>query len=264
MPKIRIKNFDLYYELYGAGFPLLMILGIGANISWWGKYFLTGLANHFKVIAFDNRGTGKSEEPKEDYLISTLAEDAKVLLDFLNIDEVYIFGHSMGGYIAQEYALNYTVVKKLILCSSSCGGNKSIVASPEVVKILERSRKGRDPEEIAEDNLKLFYSNEFMEKNPKLINVAIQNMVKSSINPASFNRQTKAIESFDSSDRLRNLEIPTLVIHGMKDILVPPQNAYILAELIPRSQLKVFPKSAHAPFVEEPDLVLRTIIEFLI
>ncbi|MFX0011334.1 MAG: alpha/beta fold hydrolase [Candidatus Hermodarchaeota archaeon] len=264
MPKIKIKSYDLYYEIYGEGFPLLMILGIGANISWWGKYFLTGLAKHFKVIAFDNRGTGLSGDPNEDYLISTLADDAKVLLDFLNIDEIYIFGHSMGGYIAQEYALNYTGVKKLILCSSSCGGNKSVLASPEVVKILEKPRNGRDPEEIAEDNLKLFYSNEFMEKNTKLINFAIQNMVKSPIDPVSFHRQTKAIELFDSSDRLKKLEITTLVLHGMKDILVPPQNAYILAELIPHSQLKTFPESAHAPFVEEPDLVLRTIIEFLI
>jgi pimeloyl-ACP methyl ester carboxylesterase len=132
-----------------------------------------------------------------------------------------------------------------------------------VLEILEKPREGRAPEEIAKDNLKLFYSNEFMQQNPKLINFAIQNMVKSPIDPKSFNRQARAIELFDTSDRLKSLDVPTLILHGMKDILVPPQNANILAELIPYSQVKLFSKSAHAPFVEEPDLVLKTIIKFL-
>ena len=264
MPKIRINTFNLFYEIYGDGPPLLMILGLGANISWWGKYFLNGLAKHFKVIVFDNRGTGQSEDPKLDYFIRTLADDAIGLLDTLNIDKASIFGHSMGGGIAQELALNYTRVNKLVLCSASCGGNKSILASPEVLDIVAKPRKGRDLEEVAKENLKIFYSIEFMEEHPKLINFAIKNMVKAPLDPNSYFRQTKAIELFNTSNRLKDLKIPTLILHGMKDVLVPPQNANILAELIPNSQVKIFSQSAHAPFVEEPDLVLNAIIEFLI
>jgi len=264
MPKLEIKNFKLNYEIYGDGPPLLMILGIEANISWWGKYFINGLAKHFKVIVFDNRGTGKSEDLQQDYFISTLADDAIGLLNALNIDNIHIFGHSMGGYIAQELALNYNRVNKIVLCSTSCGGDKSVLASPEVLDILAKPRKGRNPEEIAKENLKIFYSIEFMEKYPQLINLAIQNMIEAPMDPESYFRQTKAIELFDTCNRLKNLKIPTLILHGMKDVLVPPQNAYLLAELLSNSRVKIFSKSAHAPFVEEPDLVLKAIFQFLL
>ena len=264
MPNLKINDFRLYYEIYGDGSPLLMILGIGANISWWGKYFINGLAKHFKVIIFDNRGTGQSEDPKKDYSIRTLADDAIGLLNALNIDKVHIFGHSMGGYIAQELVLNYTRFNKLILCSTSCGGDESVLASPEVLDILGKPRKDRNPAEVAKENLKIFYSIEFIEKFPKLINFAIQNMVKAPLDPDSYFRQTKAIDLFNTCNRLKNIKIPSLILHGLKDVLVPPQNANILADLLLKSQVKIFPKSAHAPFVEEPDLVLKAIFEFLI
>ena len=264
MPNLEINNLKLYYEIYGDGPPLLMILGIGANISWWGKYFLNGLAEHFKIIVFDNRGTGKSEDPKRDYFIKTLADDAIGLLNALDIDKVHIFGHSMGGYIAQELALNYNRVNKIVLCSTSCGGDKSILATPEVLEILRKPRKGRNPEEVAKENLKIFYSIEFLKKYPKLINLATQNMIKTPLDPESYSRQTKAIELFDTCNKLKNLKIPTLILHGMKDVLVPSQNAYLLAELLPNSQVKIFSESAHAPFVEEPDLVLKAIFQFLL
>ena len=264
MPKIVVNNFKLNYEIHGDGPPLLMILGIGANISWWGKYFINGLAKHFKVIVFDNRGTGKSEDPKQDYIIKTLSDDAIGLLNALNIESTYIFGHSMGGYITQELALNNNRVNKIVLCSTSCGGDKTVLATPEVLDILGKPRKGRNPEEVAKENLKIFYSIEFLKKYPKLIDLATQNMIKTPMDPESYFRQTKAVELFDTCNKLKNLKIPTLILHGMKDILVPPQNAYLLAELLSNSQVIIFIKSAHAPFVEEPDLVLKAIFQFLL
>jgi 3-oxoadipate enol-lactonase len=264
MPNFRINKFNLYYEIYGDGPPLLMILGIGANINWWGKYFINRLAKHFKVIVFDNRGTGRSGDPRQDYFINTLADDAIGLLNALNIDKAHIFGHSMGGYIAQEIVLKYARVNKLVLCSTSCGGDRSILASPEVLEILGKPRKGRDPEEVAKENLDIFYSIEFLEKYPKLITLSIQNMIKTPLDPDSYSRQTKAIGFFNTCNRLKNLKIPTLLLHGMKDVLVPPQNASVLANIIPNSRVIKFSKSAHAPFVEEPDLVLKAIFDFLL
>ena len=88
-------------------------------------------------------------------------------------------------------------------------------------------------------------------------------MGKTPMSPENYARQTKAIESFNTCDKLKELKISTLILHGKKDILVPPQNAEILAKLIANSQIAWFNKSAHAPFVEEPNLVLNAIIEFL-
>ncbi|MFX0077203.1 MAG: alpha/beta fold hydrolase [Candidatus Hermodarchaeota archaeon] len=264
MPKIKVGSFNLFYEIYGDGPPLLMIIGLGANSNWWGTYFLRGLAEHFKVIAFDNRGTGRSGDPKLDYSIKSLADDTMALLNALEIDNAYVFGHSMGGYIAQELVLNYDRVKKLILCSTSCGGPQSVLANPNVLEIINTSRKGRVPEEVAADSLEVLYSPEFITSNPKLINIAIKIMATTPITEESYIRQLKAIESFDTSTRLKNLNISTLIVHGMNDVLVPPKNAHILAELIPNSRVIIFPQSAHAPFVEEPNSIQKAIIEFLL
>ena len=113
-----------------------MIIGLGANSTWWGKYFLNGLAKHFKVIVFDNRGTGRSGDLKVEYSIKSLANDTLTLMNALNIDTAHVFGHSMGGYIAQELVLNYNRVNKLILCSTSCGGAISVSANPNVLQIV--------------------------------------------------------------------------------------------------------------------------------
>jgi len=162
MPKVKVNAINIYYEIYGNGPPLLMIPGLGANITWWGKYFIKGLTDHFKVIVFDNRGTGQSTNPKSQYTVKTLADDAYYLLKALNIENTFVFGHSMGGGIAQEVIIQYSGISKLILCNSSCGGSKSILASPEVIEIVDKTRSGRTPMEIAKESLKIFYSSEFM------------------------------------------------------------------------------------------------------
>ena len=264
MPKVKVNTMNIYYEIYGTGPPLLMILGLGANITWWGKYFLKGLANYFNVIVLDNRGTGQSSNPESQYTVRTLADDAYGLLKALNIENIFVFGHSMGGGIAQELIIQYSGMSKLILCNSSCGGSKSILASPEVLEIVDKARSGRAPIEIAKESLKIFYSPEFIENHPKLIDYAVQNMAKSQMQPINYEWQRSAIKSFKTCDRLKNIKIPTLIMHGAKDALVPPQNAKILAELIPNAHVKMFAESAHAPYVEEPDVVINAIVEFLL
>jgi len=243
MPKVKVNTMNIYYEIYGTGPPLLMILGLGANITWWGKYFLKGLANYFNVIVLDNRGTGQSSNPKSQYTVKILADDAYGLLKALNIENTFVFGHSMGGGIAQELLIQHSRsigMSKLILCSSSCGGSKSILASPEVLQIINKTRSGRTPIEIAKE------------------------MAKSQMLPRNYEWQTAAIKSFKTCDRIKNIKIPTLIMHGAKDVLVPPQNTKILAELIPNAHIKMFTESAHAPYVEEPDAVIDAMVEFLL
>jgi len=264
MPKVNVNIMNIYYEIYGTGPPLLMILGLGANITWWGKYFIKGLADYFKVIVFDNRGTGQSSNPKSQYTVRALADDAYSLLKALNIENTFVFGHSMGGGIAQELVINYSGITKLILCNSNCGGSKSILASPDVLQIVDKTTSGRAPIEIAKESLRIFYSPEFIKIHPKLIDYAVQNIAKSQMLPRNYEWQRNAIKSFKTCDRLKNIKIPTFIMHGAKDVLVPPQNAKILADLIPNAHIKMFAESAHAPYVEEPDAVIEAIVEFLL
>ena len=263
MPKVKVKDINLNYESFGEDFPLIMILGLESNIDWWGRSLLRKISNHFRVIVFDNRGTGRSDAPDIKFTLKTLIEDTVGLMDVLNIEQAHVFGHSMGGRIAQGVVLNYPKrVKKLIICSSSCGESKLIPASPEVIHIVRKPRENQSPEEAAKNMLSIFYTKEFLKKNPKIVEIAIQNMTKVKTSPKSYNQQLEAIATFDVCERLKKINTETCVMHGKKDQLVPPQNGEVLAKLIPNAKLVLFKNSGHVPFVEEREKFLKSLIDF--
>jgi len=264
MPKIKVNDVQINHEIYGEGFPLIMILGLESNIDWWGKSLLGKISNHFRVVVFDNRGTGKTEAPDRDFTIETLIDDAFGLMNALKINSAHIFGHSMGGRIAQGLSLKHpSMVKKLVLCSASCGRSKDVQISTEVLEILLTPRKDLSPEKIAKNMLSIFYTTEFLTNHPKIVEIAIKNMTKVQTSNKSYNRQLKAIGDFDVCDRLKTIRTPTCVMHGRKDRLVPFQNGEIITTLIPNTQFIVFENSAHVPFVEERDKFLKSLITFL-
>ncbi len=264
MPKVQVSDIDLYYEEYGEGFPLLMILGLQANIDWWGKSLLKKVSNSFRVIVFDNRGAGRSNSSKSDISLHILAKDAVDLMDALNIEQANVFGHSMGGMISLMIALNAPQrVKKLILCSSHCGQSRLVPFSSKVKKILDQPQEKLSQEEIAKNFLSIFYTDEFLKNHPTFVELAIQNMTKRQMSPKNYNEQLNAIATFDMCDKLKNIKKPTLVLHGFKDVLVPVKNGEILANLIPNAKLNLFRNSAHVPFVEERDRFIQILIKFL-
>jgi len=129
MPSVRINNIDCYYEIHGKGSPLILIAGLASDSQSW-KPILGGLAEYFKVVIFDNRGIGRTQYPRDSFRISALALDTVCLLDALAIKKADILGHSMGGYIAQEIAIEYPErVNRLILastCAATSRKNKSL------------------------------------------------------------------------------------------------------------------------------------------
>ncbi|TFF87789.1 MAG: alpha/beta hydrolase [Promethearchaeota archaeon] len=264
MPYVESNGLKLYYEIRGEGDPLVMIMGLSANIDWWTPEFLDALSKKFKVVIFDNRDAGRSDKSKEDYTLKILADDTVGLMDALDIKKTYLLGVSMGGMIAQEVALNYPErIKKLILCSTNCGNPKSKLPSQEVMGLLTQEREGITKEEIVEITIPLLFTESFIESNREEVEEAKENMLIAPINPEAYQRQISAILKFNSGRRLKKLSVPTLVIHGKKDILVPPENAEILTKLIPESEMKLCDESAHAIFSHEPKIVTRAILDFL-
>ena len=264
MPKIKVSDIEIYYEAHGDGFPLILILGLESNIDWWGRSLIRKISEHFRVIIFDNRGTGKSDAPDKDFTLNMLIEDTIGLMNALNIEQSHIFGHSMGGRIAQGLSLNYPErIKKLVLCSARCGVSNNVPVSPEVLKILQTPRENLAPEKIANNMLSIFYTEEFLRGHPKFVEIAILNMTKVKTSNKSYKRQLKAINDFDICNKLKNLHKTTCIMHGLQDRLVPFQNGEILAKLIPKAKLIVFKNSAHIPFVEERDKFLTDLISFL-
>jgi 3-oxoadipate enol-lactonase len=137
MPKVQTNGIELYYETFGgAGKSLVLISGLGYPHWQWHK-MVPLLAEHFQVVAFDNRGMGQSDKPAGPYTAQMLAADTAGLLDVLGIEKAVIAGHSMGGFIAQAMALDFPErVEKLILCSTNFGGPNHVPVTPEAMKAL--------------------------------------------------------------------------------------------------------------------------------
>ena len=106
MPKARIEGVELYYEIHGSGFPLVLIRGLGSNADHWYSQ-VPPFSLRFRLVIFDNRGIGRSGKPDVRYTIPMMADDTAGLMDALGIPKAHILGLSMGGMIAQEFALRH-------------------------------------------------------------------------------------------------------------------------------------------------------------
>ena len=122
MPNAKIGDIQLYYEEYGQGPPLVMILGLGQDIATW-RFQVPDLSQHVRLIVFDNRDSGKSSRCTKHYTTKSMARDVLSLMDYLGIDRAHVLGTSMGGMIAQHVALMAPArLDSLILASTTSWG----------------------------------------------------------------------------------------------------------------------------------------------
>lgn len=134
MPIVHIGEVDLYYETHGDGYPFLMINGLGSSVEMWSPFWKR-IAEHYKVIIFDNRGVGRSTVPETPYTIPRMAEDAAGLLNALGIPQAFVYGASMGGRIAQSLVLDFPQkVRALVLGMTTCGGKHAVPPAPETMR----------------------------------------------------------------------------------------------------------------------------------
>lgn len=262
LPKIKVGDINVYYEIHGNDYPLVMI--IPYSIEWWDPALIDLLSNYFTVVIFDGRGVGKTNDIDLDYTFKILVDDTIGLLDALNIEQAHFFGISGAGPLVQEIAISYPErMNKLILCSTQCMGGKTILPSPEVMETIGKTSLAFNSEKQVRELIPYILTQKFIKNNPVKIEELIQVILKNPLSEESAKRRIRASMKFRSCNRLKNIKSKTLVMHGKKDILVVPENAEILAKLIPGAKLVLFEKSAHSISVEEPELFSKTIIEFL-
>ncbi len=245
----------------GEGEPLLLIAGIASDVSSW-PGVSEELSRHFKVINFDNAGAGRSGIPEKSHTIRDMADDAVSLLDYLKIKKANILGHSMGGYIAQEIAINYPKrVEKLILESTSFVSSKR---NNELIGDFNKKLKeNSDPRQwFGSWTEWLFSQKTLTDKN--FIETFIQNGMNYPFGPtqAGLNAQTEAIKSFDSSGRLGNIRAKTMVVEGSEDKLILPEEAKALARKIPGCVYKTIEGAGHCIHIESPELFLKAVFGF--
>jgi pimeloyl-ACP methyl ester carboxylesterase len=264
MPKVKVNDIHVYYEVKGEGFPLVMITGLSGNTDWWDPRVIQGLSKNFKIVMFDNRGAGRTDVTDRECTIKLFADDTAGLMDALKISRAHVLGISMGGMIAQELALNHPEkVEKLVLCSTNCGGAKQILPAQEVLEMLSADQSGLSAEEVARVAVPLCYTTDFIDNNPDYVELMIRQILKAPISNEAYKRQLNAIMHFDMYDRLSQIKAPTLVLRGQRDILIPPENGSILSKAIPNAKLANLEKSAHL-LAEDMEEVIHVITEFLL
>jgi pimeloyl-ACP methyl ester carboxylesterase len=262
MPKVKLKDISLYYDVYGKGNPLLLIAGLGSdNASWLGV--VKELSMYFKVIIFDNRGSGRSDVPPGAYTIRNMADDAIKLLDFLQIKQAHIIGHSMGGYIAQELAINYPErLDKLILESTApVSSKRNNILFEDICSQLKK--EGNSEAWIKRWTFWLFSPKLFT--NNAFINAFVGNSLQYPYlqKADGFKSQTDAIALFDMRDRIGAIKAKTLILEGKDDILITPEEAEMLANGIPGSIYQLLKDVAHCIHIENPKLFTSAVLPFL-
>ena len=261
MPTAHVNHCDIYYEIHGQGDPLVMIMGLRRNIEWWYRQIPT-LEKHFKVVVFDNRGAGRSEKPAMDYSIGLFADDTAILMEALDIDYAHVLGVSMGGYIAQELAINHPgKVKDLVLGCTGCGGEKAVLMSADRMEKFT-ANQNLTPEEILKKDMDIYFSDEYVGGNPAAI-AQFSEISMRYYQPAdAFLRQYAACRKHDTVARINRITQPTLIMTGDDDPLVPLENSFILKELLPHAQLSVFPRGRHCFFMEFADRFNEEVVDF--
>jgi len=264
MPKVKVNDIQMYYEVKGEGFPLVMINGLGGNLDSWKNYYPLAeeVSRELKLVMFDNRGAGRTDISDKEYTIKLFADDTAGLMNALRISKAHILGISMGGMIAQELVLNYPEkVAKLVLWSTCSGGSNDVQSSQEVSKKLSAAGE-MSQEERLRMLLALCLTKDFIRRNPDFVELLVQRALKHPISEEGYMRQLSAVRKFNAYDRLQQIKVPTLTLHGRKDVLIPPENGSILAEAIPNAKLVYFEKSAHM-LAEEMREVINLLINFL-
>jgi 3-oxoadipate enol-lactonase len=252
MPSVDAAGSELYYERAGEGEPLLLIQGMSATHLAWGRPFLSGLEPSFDCVIFDNRGMGRSGEAELPFTVADMAGDAAALLDALEIETAHVVGISMGGAIAQELALAHPErIRTLTLGATFCGGPESSLMAPEDLEVLGAAYASGDPVQVLRAMWELNLSPAFRAGDANFSAFLRMGSSLRAPRPVVM-QQMRACGEHDTSDRLHQLSMPTLVIHGTADRLIKPENGKLIARLIP-SPLEPLEDVGHMFWWEQPE-----------
>jgi 3-oxoadipate enol-lactonase len=229
MPTVRANDITMYYEIHGQGEPVVLIAGLNSDHTLY-RGIIPRLAESYQIVAFDNRGVGQTDKPDIPYSIEMMAEDTAGLLNALGIEQAHLLGTSMGGRIAAALALQYpSRVKSLMLVSTIL---KSLKGAP-----MTWSRRRVD----------------LMLKIP---------MIRGAHPYYAVIRQRDASRTYDCMDRLNEIHVPTLILHGKKDKIAPYPLAEAMQSGIKGSQMLTFP-GGHLFFIVRQKQCIEAIADFL-
>lgn len=244
MPLADIGDRSLYYSRRGDGPPLLLIMGMAGHSNMWGDPLLDALAASYDIVVYDHRGIGESDDVPGAFTVADLADDADALFEALGWEDAHVLGFSLGGMVAQELAVNHAKrLRTLVLASTYAGGEGLDLSAPGPLEMFQAMQTG-DLDTAIRAGFAANLSAEYVadEDNYQRFKAITQSIRISA--PVAL-RQAQAGAAHDTSTRLGELRVPTLILHGTADRMVSYTNAAVLERLIPGARLHTFDGAPH-------------------
>jgi pimeloyl-ACP methyl ester carboxylesterase len=241
----------IYWESTGTGDPVLLIHGLGlSGGAWWRT--VDALAGSMRVITFDHRGIGQSESLTYAYTTEAMADDAVSILDDLRLERVHVYGFSLGGMVAQQVALRYPArVQSVVLGGTHSGGRHVTPPDAEVAAFFRRRATMRS-EQAAWESVPFNYSPRCRATQADRIAEDIERRLRNPFNERAYRAQLLAGSLHNCYRRLSRISVPTMVVHGARDRIIPVANALMTAELVPGAELRILEEAGHLYPTEEP------------
>ncbi|MER7665923.1 MULTISPECIES: alpha/beta fold hydrolase [unclassified Streptomyces] len=249
---VEVNGTTFWTEIHGQGPDVLLIAGLSDPAEAW-QAQLDGLSDRYRVVAFDNRGSGRTPMPDGRLSVATMADDAAGVLRALGIDKAHVTGFSGGSAIAQELALRHPgTVRSLVLISTWAQADPYLTGLTRFWHWL--ATEAPDERAMLEAFFLWIYT-------PRAhADGMVQQIVEEALafpypqSAETFQRQLKAFTRHDTLDRLPGISAPTLVLAGEQDIATPPRLGQVVADTIPGARFEVLAGEAHQPFQESPDV----------
>jgi proline-specific peptidase len=267
MPTIELDNcYRVYYQEKGKGKNLVFIHGYLGS-SWIYEDMLEHFSKNYRVILIDHLGHGKSDKPKTvEYELTNLVQYLEqTLTKILGDERIILHGHSMGGMIAQIYATDPILAKRLdglILMSTA-----SILQNPGLLQYIKDIREGKmkiiDREVIETIFVNLCFNRRFKRKNPTLIEEFIEKTLENE-EFVGFKTMNSIVNNFNIEGKIHLINAPTLIVHGDKDTFILPVESEKLHQKIPNSRLEIFsPNIGHMVNYEAKNDYIKVLEEFI-
>jgi 3-oxoadipate enol-lactonase len=258
----RNGSVAIAYDVRGRGAPLVLVQGVGIG-RWGWEPVADRLARGFQVITIDNRGIGASDTPLGHSSTRAMAQDVLAVLDHAGIERASVLGTSLGGMIAQELALAHPErVDRLVLVATLPGGSRSHPMPPGASRLFASA-----PFLTGKARLERFVDTTLgpatLRRRPRVAERLAAAKLAHPQSELAWRVQTAAGMLFNPLGRQRRITQPTLVVQGTADQVVDPDNAGVLARLLPNARVELFDGAGHLLYWEQPKRFARVVTDFL-
>jgi 3-oxoadipate enol-lactonase len=262
MPKARVSDIEMYYECVGEGVPVVLVTGYGADLFAWALQ-APELSQNYKVYMVDNRGVGSTDKPAGPYTIKMMADDLAGFFKALGIKDAHLVGHSMGGMISQQFALDHPeLLRSLTLAATMCrvprGAEIMLLLWADILEII-------GDEAFVNNIIGWCFTFDFVDTQYETLltlrQMSIEHLKEKPLPPQSLRSQCTAITQFNLADKIKSIKVPTMVLVGDGDILTPTRFSEEIASRISGSFLKQI-QGGHAFNNEAPSAFNGALLDF--